>query len=140
MSRRGLDRRIEDHLRLDIQPSRQVIRRLFEPSLEDRPPCGLERFPADGEAGLGLEKVGPGELLQRFRYGRDVRFLIYMMLMQVGVQVAQPFFAPFIREGLRFSYIDYLMLVGAAFVARAVFQPFWLRQATPPPSVQSPPS
>lgn len=48
-----------------------------------------------------------------------------MMLMQVGVQTAQPFFAPFIREGLEFSYASFLTLTAAAYVARAVFQPLW---------------
>ncbi len=69
--------------------------------------------------------VGPTELLGRLRHGRDGRFLVYMMFMQVGVQIAQPFLIPFIREGLHSSYVEYLILIGASFVAKAVFQPLW---------------
>ncbi len=69
--------------------------------------------------------VGPLELSGRLRHGRDGRFLLFMMFMQVGVQTAQPFFAPFIREGLSFSYFHYLALVAAGYIARAIMQPLW---------------
>lgn len=73
----------------------------------------------------GHRDVGPGELVKRLRHGRDGRFLVYMLLMQVGVQIAQPYLVPFIREGLGCSYVEYLTLIGASFVAKAVFQPLW---------------
>ncbi len=69
--------------------------------------------------------VGPSELLKRLRHGRDGRFLMYMMFMQVGVQIAQPYLVPFIRDGLKSSYVEYLTLIGASFVAKAMFQPLW---------------
>jgi MFS family permease len=80
-----------------------------------------ETGPAPGDH----REVAPVELVRRLRHGSDGRFMLYMMLMQVGVQTAQPFFAPFIREGLQFSYIHFLTLTAAGYVARAIFQPLW---------------
>lgn len=74
-------------------------------------------------------QVGPRELIKRSRYGRDGRFLLYMMFMQVGVQVAQPYLVPFIRDGMKCSYVDYLLLIAASFGAKAMFQPLWGRFA-----------
>lgn len=69
--------------------------------------------------------VGPGELLRRFRRGRDGRFMVYMMLVQVTVQIGQPFYHPYMREQLRLNYHEILLLVGAAFMAKAATQPMW---------------
>jgi len=70
-------------------------------------------------------QVGPVELLGRFRHGRDGRFMLYLMFMQVGVQMAQPYFAPFMRAQLELDYFQILSLTGAAFIAKAFTQPLW---------------
>lgn len=69
--------------------------------------------------------VAPVELLRRFRGGRDGRFMVYMMLMQVAVQIGQPFFTPFMKDQLAMDYHRVLALTGAAFVAKALTQPLW---------------
>src|SRR4029079_4176225 len=69
--------------------------------------------------------VRPIELLRRFRAGRDGRYMVYMMLVQVAVQIGQPFFAPFMREQLAMNYHRVLALTAAAFVARAATQRLW---------------
>lgn len=69
--------------------------------------------------------VRGAELLARFRSGRDGRFILYLMFMTMGVHVAQPYFTPFMREQLEFSYGQVLTLVGASFVAKGLAQPLW---------------
>lgn len=65
------------------------------------------------------------ELLGRLRRGRDGRFILYLMFMTMGVHVAQPYFTPYMREQLQFSYGQVLTLVGASFVAKGLAQPLW---------------
>jgi MFS family permease len=65
------------------------------------------------------------ELMRRFRHGPDGRFILFMIFMTLGVQVAQPFFIPFMRVELGFSYDHVLALVGASFVAKGLAQPLW---------------
>lgn len=69
--------------------------------------------------------VGGVELLRRLRHGSDGRFILYLMLMTLGVQIAQPFFTPYMREQLDFNYAEVLTLVGASFVAKGIAQPLW---------------
>jgi MFS family permease len=69
--------------------------------------------------------IGPAELIGRFRAGRDGHFMLYMMLVQVAVQIGQAFYSPFMLEQLRLGYGQYLALTGAAFVARAATQSLW---------------
>lgn len=69
------------------------------------------------------------ELLSRMRHGREGRFMLYMMSVTLGVQVAQPFFTPYMREHLRFDYSEVLALIGASFVAKSVAQIFFGRFA-----------
>lgn len=85
----------------------------------------LSRQTETGPVPVNHRHVGPVELLGRFRNGRDGRFMLYLMLTQVGVQIAQPYFAPFMRAQLRLDYSHILALTGAAFIAKAFTQPLW---------------
>lgn len=69
--------------------------------------------------------VGPAELVGRFRHGRDGRFLLYLVFMTMGAQIAQPYFTPYMRAQLGLDYSHFLALTGAAFGAKAVAQPLW---------------
>jgi MFS family permease len=67
--------------------------------------------------------VSIAELVRRARHGRDGRLLVYMLAVQLAVQLSGPFFTPYMLAQLRFSYIDYLLLIGTAFVAKMVALP-----------------
>jgi len=51
--------------------------------------------------------------------------MVYMMLVQIGVQIAQPFFPAFMKMQLGMGYSEILMLTGAAFVTKSAMQPLW---------------
>ncbi len=70
-------------------------------------------------------EVGAGDLVRRLHAGRDGRFILFMALMQAGVQIGQPFFPPFVRAQLGMSYGQILALTGAAFITKALMQPVW---------------
>jgi MFS family permease len=70
-------------------------------------------------------EVPASDLFRRLRSGRDGRFILFMALMQVGVQIGQPFFPPFTRARLNMSYEQILALIGAAFLTKALMQPAW---------------
>jgi MFS family permease len=74
-------------------------------------------------------RVRGRELAGRFLRQRDGRFLIFLMLMQVGVQFSQPFFMPYMEQRLRLSYVSILALIGAAYAGRSLSHPFWGRFA-----------
>jgi len=58
-----------------------------------------------------LESIG------RFRGGSG-RVLLYMLCVQVGVYVAQPFFNPFMLNRLHLPYHQYMTLLAASFMAK----------------------
>lgn len=65
------------------------------------------------------------EFLQRVRRGPDARLLVVMVLMTVSVQVAQPFFLPYMSKQLLFSDSAVLAAIAASFAAKSVAAPFW---------------
>lgn len=62
------------------------------------------------------------ELLSRFRHGREGRFILYMVSVTLTVQVAQPFFIPYMVEHLHFDYDHVLGLLAASFGAKGLAQ------------------
>ena len=73
---------------------------------------------------INQRTVSPRELLRRARHGADGRLLVYMLAVQAAVQVAAPFFTPFMLVELNFSYTTYLLLIATAYVAKMVAFPF----------------
>ncbi len=73
----------------------------------------------------GHRDVSPTELLRRCRRGHDGRLLVYLLSVQMAVQIAGPYFTPFMLKQLRFSYATYVTLVAASFIAKAIALP-WL--------------
>ncbi|MBN1477061.1 MFS transporter [Candidatus Sumerlaeota bacterium] len=69
------------------------------------------------------------ELLGRFRHGEDARLLLYLVLVQVAVQIAGPFFTPLMLGPMGFSYGEYLAVIAAAFVSKVLFFPMLGRLA-----------
>jgi MFS family permease len=63
------------------------------------------------------------ELLRRVRSSADGRLLAYMLFVQAAVQVAGPFFTPYMLGQLSFSYAQYLLLIATSFAAKAASLP-----------------
>lgn len=68
--------------------------------------------------------VSPWELLRRAHTSADGRLLVFMLAIQVAVQIAGPFFTPYMLGELRLSYVSYLLIIATAFVAKMVALPF----------------
>jgi MFS family permease len=58
------------------------------------------------------------EMLRRAWHAGDGRLLAYMVFVQVTIQVAGPYYTPFMLEQVRFSYAEYLTLIGSSFAAK----------------------
>lgn len=70
-----------------------------------------------------FRKVSPRQLLSRWRTGNDARLLGYMLLVQVAVQTAGPFFTPFMLIRLELDYATYTILIASSFLARMAVLP-----------------
>lgn len=53
------------------------------------------------------------------------RLLAYLVVMQGMVQIAGPYFAPFMLEKLQYSYGHFVALLAVAFAAKAIAFPIW---------------
>ena len=62
--------------------------------------------------------VSFSELLIRFKDSPDGKLLLYLLSVQVAVQIAAPFFTPFMLGQLKLSYIDYTLLIAVSFAGR----------------------
>jgi len=62
-------------------------------------------------------------LAARLRDGKDARLLFYMLVVALCAQSAAPFFTPYMLGELRLSYLEYMTLLGTAFVAKIVTLP-----------------
>lgn len=67
--------------------------------------------------------VGPWELIGRIRRGGDGALLMYLLSVQVAVQISGPFFTPFMIRELEMSYAAYVALLGFAYLAKIVALP-----------------
>jgi len=70
-------------------------------------------------------RIHPWEFLKRIRSGPDGRVLGAMVLMTMSVQVAQPFFVPYMNKQLGFSDSAVLAMIAASFAAKSLSAPFW---------------
>ncbi|HUU84766.1 MAG TPA: MFS transporter [Phycisphaerae bacterium] len=70
-----------------------------------------------------FRSVSALEFLGRLRTGRDSLLLLYLLAVTLTVQLAGPFFTPYMLGELRFSYTEYMTLIGAAFAAKILILP-----------------
>jgi MFS family permease len=63
------------------------------------------------------------ELAGRIRAGSSERLLLYFLAVQVAVQISGPYFSPFMLGHLKISYLDYVGLLAASFVAKIMMLP-----------------
>lgn len=67
--------------------------------------------------------VSLSDLLAKAKHGADGRLLVYMLAVQISVQVVGPFFTPYMLAEIQFSYLEYLLLIATAFGAKTLAFP-----------------
>lgn len=67
--------------------------------------------------------VSIGELLGRVRAGGSERMLLYFLSVQVAVQISGPYFTPYMLGQLKISYLDFMTLLAASFIAKIAALP-----------------
>jgi hypothetical protein len=70
-----------------------------------------------------------GEVLARLRGTEAGGLLVYLLATQVSVNVAAPYFTPFMLKHLELSYAEFTALTGAAFLSRIAVLPGLARLA-----------
>ncbi len=70
-----------------------------------------------------MQAVTLRELAHQFLFGQGNRLLAYIVAVQLTVQIAGPFFTPFMLGKLHFSYADYTILIATSFVAKILALP-----------------
>ena len=71
------------------------------------------------------QRIPTREILLRMRDTGVHRLLLYLVVVQGSVQLAGPFFTPFMFEKLRLSYGGYVALIAMAFVTKIAMLPAW---------------
>jgi len=61
----------------------------------------------------------------QIRHAGSGQLVLYLVVVQGSVQIAGPYFTPFMFEWLHLSYIGYVALIAAAFLAKSAMLPFW---------------
>jgi hypothetical protein len=59
-----------------------------------------------------------------FRGHTNTGLLVFLLLMQVCVQISGPYFTPYMREQLHLSYWQYAAMVGIQFASKMIAMPF----------------
>lgn len=67
-----------------------------------------------------------GSLLRDHRGGR---LLVYLIVVQCSLQIAGPYFTPFMFEKLSLAYSQFVCLIAAAFLSKVLVLPAWGRVA-----------
>jgi len=98
--------------------------------------AGLGRFASAGflsrqdEAAWPTENASQIPLAQIARRLLDPqcgRFLLFLLVSQVAVNIAGPFFSPYMLARLHLSYAAYAALISASYVAKITFYPYVAR-------------
>ncbi len=72
---------------------------------------------------LDHRRVPVLEQLRSYRHSAGGRLLFYIIVVQFGVWITGPYFAPYMREKLQFSYVDYAVLIAFSFVFKIMALP-----------------
>lgn len=71
----------------------------------------------------GHRSLAPRQVLAAVREARSGRVLAYLLGMQAAVNVAAPYFTPYMLGSLAFSYAEFMALTAAAFLSRVAVLP-----------------
>lgn len=72
---------------------------------------------------VGDTSISPAVISRHVRTGGHGRLLVFLLTFQMGVSVASPFFTPYMLAELELSYLEFTVLVAAAFGARVFTLP-----------------
>jgi MFS family permease len=72
----------------------------------------------------GHRALPPAAVIASIRHARSGRIFAYLIGMQVAVNLASPYFTPYMLKPLGFSYAQFMVLTAGAFVSRVVVLPF----------------
>lgn len=70
-----------------------------------------------------LVQGGLGSMVRDAARGPGGRLLLFMLCVQVSVQVSGPYFAPFMKRDLAMGYGEFMVLISTAYVAKSVSVP-----------------
>lgn len=73
----------------------------------------------------GMRRIPFGQVWGEIRHAGSGQLLLYLVVVQGAVQIAGPYFTPFMFEKLKLSYAQYVVLVAASYVAKIVLLPAW---------------
>ena len=73
--------------------------------------------------GKRLHSPPLGKLIASLARDTNGRLLVYLLAAQAGVQIAGPYFTPFMLGHLGLNYFRYVIVICAASVARVLFLP-----------------
>lgn len=76
-----------------------------------------------------MRRIRWGELIKGLRHSRGGQLLAYLVAVQAAVQMAGPFFTPFMFKRLNLSYGQFVSLISCAFLAKIIVLPLWGRVA-----------
>lgn len=69
--------------------------------------------------------IGLRQLSSRLRGHAGAQLLLYLMAVQITVQMAGPYFTPYMIRELRLSYVQYMALIAFAFIGKVITLPAW---------------
>lgn len=75
----------------------------------------------------GMRRIPWRELLRHLRGSSGGRLLIYLAAVQAAVQMAGPYFTPFMFEHLHLSYAQFVLLIAVAYLSKVIALPLWGR-------------
>lgn len=81
----------------------------------ERPVRAARHFPSVASDGSSTAKVAM----------RGGRLLVFMVVLQGMVQIAGPYFTPYMLRELNFSYVQFVALIAISFVAKAISFSAW---------------
>jgi hypothetical protein len=76
---------------------------------------------------INEEQISLVQLLQKKGSIPGGRLVVYLLAMQVAVQISGPYFTPFMLKQEGWSYVTFMLLIGLSFLGKVLALPFWGR-------------
>jgi len=89
----------------------------------------LARQSEPPDAETGEQELGLLATFSSLRRNASTRVLVYLLAVQVAVYTSGPYFSPYMLSELGISYLQFVMLIGLAFLGKMIALPVWGRFA-----------